>query len=87
MPSKFGGHSGAPFEGMRPLFRSQKCSDDDFSCRTISIHKLERLPSANEWAAEIWFVNPPKPNTFLDGHLFELLDGYRVLAVGKLVLE
>lgn len=86
IPSDLGGHNGAPYSGMRCQIRSQQYLEEylkcalDVECKLIAFDDQtsrgrvicvlsQRIAAAAEWLQ--------------DGEQVELLNGPRVLAVGK----
>jgi len=88
IPGSLGGHGSEPYKGMRTTIRWQKhlneflqCARDvqwesvDFDANTLQGRAACRLAS-----------DEPLPEGWLkEGELIELLNGYRVLAVGRLI--
>ena len=88
IPNSLGGHDGEPYEGMRTTIRWQKylsefmkCARDvqweviDFDSKTLQGKATCKLTSDKLLPAE-WLK---------DGELIEMLNGFRVLAIGRIV--
>jgi hypothetical protein len=85
IPSSLGGHSGPPFEGMRTSIRWQKHLIENSQCmRDVQWSQIEFDVSNGHGTA----ICKLAPDTILpadwvrEGELIELVNGYRVLAVG-----
>lgn len=88
IPLSLGGHSSQPYDGMRLTIRWQRLIREYLQCaRDVECQILgfdaETAQGvvncsflSNESVSEEWLVN---------GELVELLSGYRVLAIGKIV--
>ena len=86
IPSELGGHSSAPYDGMRLSIRWQKYIDahikksNDVECKVINFDKLTfrgrmMCRSFSELSAD-WLMS---------GNLVELMSGYRVISIGKII--
>lgn len=88
VPPHLGGHRGAPYTGMRLQVRWQHHVKDwldriwDVECVTLSF-----VEATGEGRGTFRFTSPdPLPDGWLQvGEPLEMLNGHRVLAVGKIV--
>ena len=88
IPEEFGGHCRNPYDGMRLTIRWQKHIEDhlkcsrDVVCRDIYFDEKSRFGATRcTFPSDI-----PVSSTWLEpGELIELLNGFRVVAVGKIV--
>jgi hypothetical protein len=88
IPHKLGGHRGDPYLGMRATIRWQRYIREyvehsrDVECTSLALDRVSGLHSAT-----LRLVSPdPAPAEWvLEHNLIELLDGYRVIAVGRIV--
>ena len=90
--SEFGGRKKAPLAGLRPTIRFQRGVPDWLSGgRDVEVTDLHL--EGDSWCgslefrlANAKFESEEKTAKYLvEGELFELLDGYRVIGVGKIV--
>jgi hypothetical protein len=88
IPHELGGHRAAPWQGMRPTIRWQRYLREhldlarDVECTSVSFDQTSSRGSA----AFRFNANELVPREWLsEGSLIELLDGYRVIAVGRIV--
>jgi len=87
VPQALGGHRSAPFPGLRPTIRWQRYLREhlersrDAECTTVAFD-----PATMRGSATLRMVSDdPLPAEWLEvGSLIELLDGYRVIAVGRI---
>ncbi|ABX04861.1 MAG TPA: hypothetical protein DEF47_08485 [Herpetosiphon sp.] len=87
IPKQFGGHSGPPWNNMRPGIRWQRNIEAHIKeRRDIQCIKLEYDPTTLEGFATCRFIaDHPLPDRSLEqGARIELLAGYNILAVGKI---
>jgi hypothetical protein len=86
--SDFGGRSNEPVIGLRPSIRFQKyVSDWMMVARDVEIIDLDI--DTNTWSGivKMKFTRnvSPREEWLKKGELIELLDAYRVIAVGKII--
>lgn len=85
LPKEYGGHSDEqPSIGMRPRFLSQRYRLEEFGDIGAQIDDLNQTNDARVWTAEIAFINEPEARIVEAGQFFELLDGPRAIAVGRM---
>lgn len=90
IPSFFGGHNSAPYDGIRATIRWQRHISEhlefarDVECRLVSYDETSFLGRLScTLASDI-----PIPKEWIEpGELVELLSGFRVLAVGKVLAK
>ncbi len=87
IPNSLGGHNAPPYEGMRTTIRWQKyleqfmCSARDIQWETLTFNPQNLQGHATCFLT----LDTQLPNyLFQDGELIELLNGSRVLAIGRL---
>ncbi|MHA6896089.1 hypothetical protein ACQUJT_18665 [Ralstonia pseudosolanacearum] len=88
IPSLLGGHNSAPYDGMRVSIRWQKhiaehleCARD-VECKVVNFDNVNLLSRLSCTLVS----NIPIPQEWAEpGELVELLSGFRVLAVGKVL--
>lgn len=86
IPEKLGGHSGKPYSGMRLSIRWQRFLEAylqcarDVECRVLA---YDSSTSMGKVACSLSSGEPVPAEWLQDGQLIELLNGFRVLAVGK----
>lgn len=88
IPPELGGHTASPYDGMRLSIRWQRFLRDYQRCaRDIECTVLNFDPVTLKGKASCTFSSPEiVPEEWLqEGQLVELLNGFRVLAVGKIV--
>ncbi|MEQ1560886.1 MAG: hypothetical protein ABL933_18370 [Methyloglobulus sp.] len=88
IPSSLGGHSGAPYEGMRTIIRWQKYINEFIQCaRDIQWEIIHFDPATLQGKASCKLSSDaPLPGEWIkDGELIELLGGFNVLAIGRIV--
>ena len=88
IPQDLGGHSAAPWPGMRLTIRWQRYIEDYLKIARDTECQLESFdPATGRGTATCLFRSDiPLPEDWLrDGELIELLSGFRVLAVGRIV--
>lgn len=90
VPHEIGGHRGDPFVGMRLTIRWQRYLEEhlklsrDVECLSLD-YDLERRHGVGVFKLN---ANNPVPKEWmLSGELVEFVNGFRVLAVGKLLTE
>ena len=86
IPTELGGHSSEPFSGMRLSIRWQRYLDDYLQCaRDVECRVLAYDSSTSRGKAACSLSSSaPVPAEWLQcGQLIELMNGFRVLAVGK----
>ncbi|GAA3973694.1 hypothetical protein GCM10022278_33510 [Allohahella marinimesophila] len=90
VPHSLGGHTAAPYEGMRTTIRWQRYLDEHLQCardvqwENITFGSESSLGSAVCRLA----TDEPLPDEWLkEGQLIEMLSGFRVLAVGRVAQE
>lgn len=85
--AEFGGRSHPPFVGMRPIIRFQRYVDEWLSgVWDVEIKELEIDEKTWSGVATLR-LSTRAPNNLKglkEGELIELLDAYRVIAVGKI---
>jgi hypothetical protein len=88
VPHELGGHKAAPYTGMRLSIRWQSYLDEylrcarDVECKVLDFDPLTAKGKASCTLSSVEAV----PTEWLqDGELVELLNGFRVLAIGKIV--
>ncbi len=87
IPSSLGGHSSAPYEGMKTTIRWQKYLSEFIACaRDVQWETFSFDSDTFQGHATCSLVSDmPLPAEWLKGgELIELLSGFRVLAVGRL---
>lgn len=82
IPKEIGGHSGPPWDGMRPRYRSQKFFDQTVGDLAVSVRDITKDQDIGMWKALIEFPLGADEPVVEVGSQFELLDGHRVLAIG-----
>jgi hypothetical protein len=88
VPSSLGGHDGIPFKGMRTTIRWQKHLIEFLECaRDVQWEEISFDPLIYQGEATCHFISDePLPSDWLlDGELIEMLNGFRVLAIGRIV--
>ncbi len=86
IPRDLGGHRGVPYLGMRPQIRWQAHIREHLErSRDVECVALTFDASTMRGVATLRLVSadPPPGEWLVDGTLVELLDGYRVIAVGR----
>ena len=86
IPRELGGHRSEPYLGMRPTVRWQRYLREylerarDVECTSVAFDQ-----ATNRGSATLRLISEdPVPTEWLrEGSLIELLDGYRVIAVGR----
>jgi len=87
VPESLGGHRAVPYSGMRLTIRWQRHIEAflqrarDVECRSLSFDSDKAL-----WRATCSLVSddPVSADWLRDGELIELLNGYQVMAVGRI---
>jgi hypothetical protein len=88
IPPDLGGHSSGPYSGMRLQIRWQRHLEEYLQrMRDVECEVMGFDPLTSKGKALCTFASPDAiPSEWLqDGELVELLNGFRVLAVGKIV--
>lgn len=88
IPPDLGGHSSGPYSGMRTQIRWQRYLKESLQgSRDVQSELLAFDPLTSKGMAVCTFASPDAiPVEWLkEGELVELLNGSRVLAVGKIV--
>lgn len=87
IPPKFGGWERDPIVGIRPQIRWQQFISESIELsRSAQIVFLEYDRASRTGRAKLKPITPEIPLPWLQpGALVELLDGYRVIAVGVIV--
>ena len=88
IPEEFGGHNGKPFEGMRAGIRWHKYIREYLECpRDVQCEKIEYDSESSIGSAlcSIYMGEQFDSEPLNAGHFIELINGYKVLAVGKIV--
>lgn len=85
IPAELGGHTHLPWEGMRPRYRSTQFAGENFGDRAVSLKNLMGNSRSGVWKAVLEFDVDFDPRLSATGHQFELLDGFRVIAVGMII--
>lgn len=86
--AEFGGRSSAPIKGLRPIIRFQRYIEDWLSlAKDVEVIELEIDQISWAGTAKLQFTVKPQDNMrgLKIGELIELLDAYRVIAVGKII--
>lgn len=87
IPGSLGGHGSEPYEGMRTTIRWQKQLNEFLQCaRDVQWESVDFDVDTLQGKAVCKFTSgEPLPEEWLrEGELIELLNGYRVLAIGRL---
>ena len=87
VPSSLGGHGSEPYEGMKTTIRWQKYLNEFLQCaRDVQWVSVDFEVNTRQGKAVCKFTSEePLPEEWLrEGELIELLNGYRVLAIGRL---
>jgi hypothetical protein len=87
IPPDLGGHRTGPWSGMRLQIRWQRYLEEYLQCaRDVECNVLHFDPSTSKGKALCSFTSAEAvPSEWLqDGELVELLNGSRVLAIGKI---
>lgn len=90
VPSSLGGHNGEPYEGMRTTIRWQKYLNAFLQCaRDVQWEAIDFDPLVSQGKATCRLTSDePLPNEWLkDGELIEMLNGFHVLAVGRILVR
>jgi hypothetical protein len=86
--TEYGGRSMEPVVGLRPTIRFQRYVED-WMKTAWDVEIIDLDINANTWSGtvKIKFTRnaSPKKEWLKDGELIELLDAYRVIAVGKII--
>jgi hypothetical protein len=87
IPQALGGHRADPYVGMRPTIRWQRYLREHLeNSRDVECSSVTFDSSTMRGASTICLVSDdPVPTEWLrEGTLIELLDGYKVIAVGRI---
>ncbi len=87
--SECGGRTFPPFEGMRPMIRWQRHIDEYLKgAWDVTVLKFDMDEKNRIGTAELIFIKEAviPPEWLQEGELLELLDGFRVIAVGKIII-
>ena len=90
IPADLGGHSSGPYSGMRLSIRWQRYIEAhlqysrDVECNVIAFDSETSRGSAS-CKLSVQSTSPVQTTWLQEGELVELLSGFRVLAVGKIV--
>jgi hypothetical protein len=87
IPPDLGGHGSGPYSGMRLQIRWQRHLEEYLRCaRDIECNILHFDPSTSKGKALCTFASDETPPSewLQNGELVELLNGFRVLAIGKI---
>ena len=88
IPQSLGGHDAEPYKGMRTTIRWQKYLNEFLQCaRDVQWESIDFDLKTKQGSATCRLASDdPLPDSWLkEGELIELLSGYRVLAIGRLV--
>jgi len=88
IPSSLGGHSGKPYEGMRTTIRWQKYLNEFLQCaRDVQWEVIHFDSQVSQGEATCRLTSDePLPSEWLkEGELIEMLNGFRVLAIGRII--
>jgi hypothetical protein len=88
IPPDLGGHGGDPYSGMRLQIRWQRYLEEHLRlARDVQCSVLQFDPGSSKGKALCRLAFPePRPSAWLpEGELVELVNGSRVLAIGKIV--
>lgn len=86
VPKSLGGHSHEPWEGMRPNIRWQGHIEEYLTdARGVSVTDIEYDAATSQGIAFASLIANVPDKWLKEGELIELLDGYRVLAIGKII--
>jgi hypothetical protein len=88
VPSDLGGHRSVPYPGMRPTFRWQRYLSEHLEhARDVECTSLMFDQKTSRGSARLRLISddPVPADWTCEGNLIELLDGYRVIAVGRIV--
>lgn len=86
VPHDLGGHRTEPYVGMRPRIRWQRYLREDLErSRDVECIKLVYDATTRRAVATFRLVSDDAPSEWLQaGNLIELLDGYKVIAIGRI---
>ena len=88
IPYHLGGHKGEPFIGMKTSIRWQRLVEEYLKCsRDIEWQDVSFEKSSSQGQAICQFSSEdPIPDEWLfEGEQIELLNGFRVLAIGRIL--
>ncbi len=88
IPAELGGHSAEPYSGMRLSIRWQRFIEAHLQCaRDVECQLLayDSKIARGKALCSLSSGEPVAADWLEDGQLVELLNGFRVLAVGKIV--
>ncbi len=85
VPRSMGGHRAEPYIGMRPIIRWQQYIHEYLEgARDVECTHLKYNPESRQGKATLRLFSGVPEEWLQEGNLIELLDGYRVLAVGRI---
>jgi hypothetical protein len=87
IPHALGGHRAAPYVGMRPTIRWQRYLQEHLErSRDVECTRITFDPASQRGSATVRLISddPMPPEWLHEGNLIELLDGYKVIAVGRI---
>lgn len=90
IPAEFGGHRSAPYLGMRPMIRWERFLKEHLDrSRDVECTRIDFDHGTQRGKASLRLVSDdPVPIEWLyEGNLIELLDGFRVIAIGRIVAD
>jgi len=88
IPSSLGGHSAEPYQGMRTTIRWQKHLNEFLQCaRDVQWHSFnyDSVTLQGRAICSLFSDGSIPEAWFQEGELIELLNGFRVLAIGRLI--
>jgi len=88
VPHDLGGHRAEPYGGMRPTIRWQRHLQEHLSCaRDVECTWVRFDPTCLRGTARFRLISDAliPPEWLRKDNLIELLDGYTVIAVGRVV--
>jgi hypothetical protein len=87
VPHALGGHRAEPYVGMRPTIRWQRYLHEHLErSRDVECTRITFDPGCQRGSATVRLISddPVPPEWLREGNLIELLDGYKVIAVGRI---
>ncbi|ALG69014.1 hypothetical protein [Beggiatoa leptomitoformis] len=85
IPHSLGGYRGPPYEGMRTNIRWQKHIEDFLQClRDVQWEEINFDPNILLGSATGKLINSVPAEWLKEGEYIEILNGYHVLAVGRI---
>ncbi|MBK8012137.1 MAG: hypothetical protein IPK13_12375 [Deltaproteobacteria bacterium] len=88
VPHALGGHRAEPYAGMRSTIRWQRYLQEHLErARDVECTRISFDPGSLRGSATVRLISdaPVPPQWLQEGNLIELLDGYKVIAVGRIV--